>query len=132
MSTNYVFAGSDRNLGRFGPVVTGQVLALNDEEAALVVGNSDFFLVPDAGRVVRRVSADATVVSGDNHKQVRCNHSSAMRLTLPASEMPPGRMMSPLSPAKASQSSARILTTRSRLSETSRPAPATSPCRRSE
>ncbi len=83
MSTNYVYSGPDTQLGRFGTVVTGQILAIEASEIASL--NENFFVKPTRGQLEKKVTISSDLTSEDVGKKIRCNHSAAITLTLPAS-----------------------------------------------
>lgn len=42
MNTQFKYVGSEKNLGRFGTVLTNETIELDDAESAAVKGNADF------------------------------------------------------------------------------------------
>ncbi len=85
-TTNYVYAGaSARNIGRFGLVQPGDVLALNDAEALTAADNPSLVLQPTRQKKQIKVTGSVTLGSSHRGKIVKCNHSADMTATLPTS-----------------------------------------------
>ncbi len=82
MSTNYVFSGTARTLGRHGTVAQGQVLALTDAEVADVAGNDSFFPLPSRGQLELKITEATELTAADVGKKIICNHTAALTITL--------------------------------------------------
>lgn len=78
-----VYGGAPKFLGRFGPVVKGQVLTLTDEEALTVAGDPLFFEQPITSKVIAVKTVNATLDADDSGKIIKVLAADAVTITLP-------------------------------------------------
>jgi len=83
--SQYIYGGPARYVGRFGPITTGTILDLTDEEAASVASNTWWAPLPERPITNLPKSTAYTLGSTDAGKLLTSLHSSAVVHTLPAS-----------------------------------------------
>jgi hypothetical protein len=85
----FLFKGTARNVGRFGPLNPGDVISLTEAEADVLTGNASFERLPDnaiTGVQVAKTGNYTVVSPGDSGKTFLMNQTAgAATLTLPAS-----------------------------------------------
>lgn len=85
MMTQYVFGGASRQIGRFGLVETGQVLELDETEAAAVEGNPDYARVPTADPEYIALTESAALDENHDGRLIQSKHTAAVEYDLPTS-----------------------------------------------
>lgn len=86
MSTNYIFGGASRQVGSFGLLTQGDVVALSDAEVLAVVGNASWAPKPTVlARDIVEVTGSGTLSGANQGKLTRTKQSAAIALVLPVS-----------------------------------------------
>ena len=82
----HIYGGPPANLGRFCLVATGQILDLNEQEAAVVADDSDYAVLPvRVPEILTAIETGTTLTNSDSGKEFSCKNTDPITITLPAS-----------------------------------------------